>query len=290
MSHILIKAPLLIGIIMTVTSWPAIAQAPAIGALSSEQERTLKPKDVFKECKECPEMVVVPAGAFTMGSPKSEERWYNEGPQHKVVLSKPFAVGRFAVTHDEWAVCVAEGDCKDPNNDFGWGRGRRPVVNVTWNDAKAYVAWLSKKTGKPYRLLTEAEREYVTRAGTTTPFWWGSSISTVQANYNGNETYGGGQKGENRKMTMPVDSFSPNGWGLYQVHGNVSEWVEDCFHEDYAGAPADGTAWISGECRRRVIRGGSWNFQPLQLRSASRRQSDVGVNNSSTGLRVARSF
>jgi formylglycine-generating enzyme required for sulfatase activity len=276
---------------VTAASWPATAQVSAISSLSPEQERSLKPKGVFKECKECPDMVVIPVGVLAMGSPMSEtDRVYNEGPQHKVGISRPFAVGRFAVTFEEWDACAAEGGCKDKVFDFRWGRGRRPIVNVTWNDAKAYVAWLSKKTGKPYRLLTEAEREYVTRAGTTTPFWWGSSISTAQANYNGNETYGTGKKGEYRQMTMPVDSFSPNGWGLYQVHGNVSEWVEDCYHADYVGAPADGTAWIVGECQRRVVRGGSWAFEPLLLRSASRRDAHAEGNGNFIGFRVARTL
>ena len=143
--------------------------------LSGAQERGLKPKDSFRECANCPEMVVVPAGSFTMGSPENEEqRNNNEGPQHRVTIAKPFAVGRFAVTFDEWDACVAAGGCNGYiPPDQGWGRGRRPVINVSWNDAKAYVAWLSGTTEKNYRLLSEAEREYVARAGTTTPFWWG---------------------------------------------------------------------------------------------------------------------
>jgi hypothetical protein len=144
--------------------------------------------ETFKDCNECPVMVVVPAGAFIMGSPESEQdRGGNEGPQHLVTFAKLFAVGAFAVTFDEWDVCVANDGCNGYKpKDHGWGRGSHPVINVSWNQAKAYVAWLSRKTGKPYRLLSEAEREYVTRAGTTTPFWWGSSISTDQANYNSN--------------------------------------------------------------------------------------------------------
>ena len=155
------------------------------------------------------------------------------------------------MTFDEWDACVADGGCNGYQpSDEGWGRGRRPVINVSWDDAKAYVAWLSNKTGKTYRLLSEAEREYVTRAGTTTPFWWGSSISTSQANYDGTNTYGSGVKGEFRHETLPVDSFQPNPWGLYQVHGNVWEWVEDCYHESYAGAPSDGSAWTFEDCSR----------------------------------------
>ena len=168
-----------------------------------------------------------------MGSPASEtERTPREGPQHRVTFARPFAVGKFAVTFDEWDACVADGGCNGYKpKDEGWGRDKRPVINVNWDDAQAYVAWLSRKTGKTYRLLSEAEREYVTRAGTTTPFWCGPSISTSQANYDGNHTYGSGSKGEYRQKTMPVDSFQPNPWGLYQVHGNVWEWTEDCLND-----------------------------------------------------------
>ncbi len=228
----------------------------------------------FKDCPECPEMVIAPSGAFTMGSPESEpQNESNEGPQHKVTISKPFAVGKFAVTFTEWDACVAAGGCGSYRpGDEGWGRGDRPVINVNWNDAKAYVAWLSKKTGKSYRLLSEAEREYVTRAGTATPFWWGSSITPDQANYWGSTVpyRGGGRKGEFRGKTLSVKSFKPNPWGLYQVHGNVEEWVEDCWHRDYNGAPSDGSAWTSGDCTSRVLRGGSWNASPTYLRAAQR--------------------
>ena len=170
-----------------------------------------------------------------MGSPASEkERNSDEGPQHRVTFARQFAVGKFAVTFDEWDACVGDGGCNGHRpEDEGWGRGKRPVINVNWDDAKAYVAWLSRKTGKTYRLLSEAEREYVARAGTTTPFWWGSTISTSQANYDGNSTYGSGSKGEYRQKTVPVDSFQPNPWGLYQVHGNVWEWTEDCYKDSY---------------------------------------------------------
>src|SRR5262252_2968505 len=199
------------------------ADHQATAPLSAAEERVLKPKDSFKECAQCPEMVVVPAGSFTMGSPDSEEgRIEEEGPQHRVTFGKSFGVGKFAVTFEEWDSCVADGGCNGYTpSDEGWGRGRRPVINVSWDDAKAYVGWLSRKTGKTYRLLSEAEREYVTRAGTTTPFWWGSSISTSQANYNGNYIYGNGVKGEYRLRTLPVDSFEPNPWGFYQLHGNL---------------------------------------------------------------------
>jgi formylglycine-generating enzyme required for sulfatase activity len=134
---------------------------------------------------------------------------------------------------------------------------------VSWDDARAYAAWLSRKTGKTYRLLSEAEREYVARASTTTPFWWGASISSQQANYEFN------YEGEYRQPRLPVDSFQPNPWGLYQVHGNVSEWTQDYYHDNYAGAPSDGSAWTSRNCSDRVHRGGSWAEVPMYLRAAS---------------------
>jgi formylglycine-generating enzyme required for sulfatase activity len=280
--------------------------------LCAAEERSLKPKDVFKECEQCPEMVVVPAGSFAMGSPTNErERSSEEGPQHRVTLDT-FAVGRFAVTFDEWDACVADGGCGGYMPvDEGWGRGQRPVLNVSWEDAKAYVAWLSSKTKQNYRLLSEAEREYVTRAGTTTPFWWGSSISTSQANYNANYIYNGSNKGVYRQKTEPVDSFAANPWGLYQVHGNVWEWVEDCWHGSYTGAPTDGSAWnsgwapfpisaqrgpnlvpdwVSGDCPLRVLRGGSWSDGPWVLRAANRYNLGPDIRYGSFGFRVGRTL
>jgi formylglycine-generating enzyme required for sulfatase activity len=268
----------------------------------------------FKDCPECPEMVVAPAGSFVMGSPDTEperesfERG-SESPQHKVGIKEPFAVGRFAVTVDEFETFVREGGYKVPQGCNIWtGKdwkldaaksfrspgfpqtGSHPVVCVSWNDAKAYVQWLSRKTGKPYRLLSEAEREYVTRAGTATPFWWGSSITTAQANYNGDFVYAGGGKGEFRKGTVPVKSFQPNPWGLYQVHGNVWDWVEDCWNENYNGAPSDGSARTSGDCDRRALRGGSWIFFPRLLRAAFRSVGNPSIGSFGTGFRVARSL
>jgi formylglycine-generating enzyme required for sulfatase activity len=280
--------------------------------LSIAEERSLKSKDSFKECDKCPEMVVVPAGSFRMGAP-ANDKGYNEEPQHSVTISKPFAVGRFAVTFGEWDACVADGGCYSAD-DHNWGRGRRPVINVDWNGAKSYVAWLSRKTGKVYRLLSEVEREYVTRAGTTTPFWWGASISTSQANYDGNYTYSNdgkqanwgslrniGRTGERRNMTVPVDSFEPNPWGLYQVHGNVWEWVEDCWHKTYNGAPADGSAWVFekpgdgshwsfGKCDTHVKRGGSYGQEPWWARSAGRDGGTLDIAFYDTSFRVARTL
>ena len=266
----------------------------------------------FKDCPDCPEMVVIPAGSFMMGSPDATHS-PREGPQHNVTIAKPFAVARFAVTRGAFTTFVRETehdisganciglskeltsigsrDERPPELSFrnpGFVQDdRHPAVCVSWHDAKAFAGWLSKKTNKPYRLLTEAEREYATRAGTITPFWWGSSISPEQANYDNKNVYGG--SGEWRKRTVAVDSFQANPWGLYNVHGNVREWVEDCDHPRYEGAPSDGSAWITG-CGRtfgpilHVLRGGSWFEISWDLRSAARlnpyppvlRVSDVG--------------
>jgi formylglycine-generating enzyme required for sulfatase activity len=260
--------------------------------LSQDQERALKPKDRFRECDACPEMVTIPPGSFRMGSPGSErERMSDEGPQHTVTFARSFAVGRSAVTFDQWDACVADGGCggyRPP--DLGWGRRHRPVIMVSQDDAKAYVEWLSRKTGKAYRLLSESEREYVSRAGTTTAYWWGDTISTSQANYDGNYIYGDGKKGEYRRQTTPVDSFAPNPWGLYQVHGNVLEWMEDCYHSNYLGAPNDGSAWTSGHCSSGVLRGGAWHDSPKLLRSARRATNSRNGRFPSQGFRVARTL
>jgi formylglycine-generating enzyme required for sulfatase activity len=247
-------------------------------------DRRYEPGETFKDCPECPEMIVVPAGSFIMGSPESEEgRTRFEGPQHRVTFSRPFAVGKFSVTFDEWDACVADGGCDHYKpSDANWGRGSRPVINVSWNDAQAYISWLKRKTGRVYHLLSEAQREYVTRAGTSSPFWWGSTISPSHANYDA------GSHHKFNYQTAPVDSFQPNPWGLYQVHGNVWEWTEDCWNESYDGAPTDGSAWTSGDCNSRVVRGGSWEAQPRYLRSALRNIYIAVNRNPRYSFRVAR--
>jgi formylglycine-generating enzyme required for sulfatase activity len=267
-------------IVLPASSTLSRAQAP----LSDAQERALKPGDELKECRQCPSLVVVPAGTFMMGSPNGE-RWRDraEGPQHKVAFARPFAVGRFAVTFEEWDACVTDGGCNGYRpDDNGWGRGRQPAINLSWRDANAYVAWLSRRTGRAYRLLSEAGREYVTRAGTLTPYWWGSSISTRQANYQPVDAKTMGRP-------MPVDSFQPNPWALYQVHGNVWDIVEDCWNDSYDGAPADGSARVNGDCSRRVIRGGFFGSGVEQLRAAFRAWTDAEFR-LINGFRVARTL
>ena len=347
-----------------------------VGPVSAPEEQASKPRHTFRECDKCPEMVVVPAGSFIMGSPDNElNRAKYEGPQHHVTFARQLAVGKFSVTFEEWDACVEDGGCNGYSpKDEGWGRRRRPVINVSWNDANAYVAWLSVKTGKIYRLLSEAEREHVAkvdslvgpsgdcrfavfwattcgtrrsrppgwspapspnhsnllggrhgcgrfctseicchpngvgcpryrrsapakgrldrmaRAGSRTAFWWGPTISPTQANYNGIYIYDTGLTGEHRQRTVPVDSFRSNRWGIFQVHGNVWEWTQDCWHENYAGAPADGSPWESGRCDYRIVRGGSWATYPGDLGSAVRGRFAIDFRSDSLGFRVARTL
>ena len=236
----------------------------------------------LRDCPECPEMVVVPSGSFMMGSEEGDD---DEGPVHRVVFARPFAAGVYEVTFDEWDACVSGGGCGGYRpGDRGWGRGSRPVVNVSWEDAQSYVGWLSRKTGKEYRLLSESEWEYVARSGTRTRYWWGGEIGRNRANCNGC-----GSQWDDEK-TAPVGSFSANGFGLHDVHGNVWEWVEDCWNESYRGAPTDGSAWGAGNCGRRVLRGGSWGSEPRYLRSAYRSRNSSGLRFSNAGFRVARTL
>jgi formylglycine-generating enzyme required for sulfatase activity len=206
-----------------------------------------------------------------------------------VEIRAAFAVGKFAVTFAEWDACVAAGGCNryKPADDGG-RRGRHPVVNVSWEDANAYVTWLSKLTGKTYRLLTEAEREYVARAGTTSPYWFGASITSKRANYDAGYTEP--PSGEFRQKTVPVDFFDANPFGVYQVHGNVQEWVQDCWSPDHQTTPADGSAWVPGQCPGRVLRGGSWFDAEHSLRSAARIGFFQGYRGARIGFRVARSL
>ncbi len=264
----------------------------------------------FRDCPECPEMVVAPSGSFTMGSPAGEPgRETSEGPQHQVAIAEPFAVGRFTVTRGEYETFVRETNHPMDKGCFTWvgswkfDSGKdyhapgfpqsdgHPVVCVNWDDAKAYAAWLSQKTGKNYRLLTEAEFEYVARAGTRTPFWWGTSLTAERANYHATMVYaGGGKPGDYRAGTVLAKTFAPNPWGLYQVHGNALEWVEDCWNDTYNGAPADGSANETGDCGKRGVRGGCWICYPQYLRSARRGGRASGARGNNFGIRVARSI
>ena len=263
------------------------------GRQIAEEQRRLLNKRPFRDCKECPEMVVVPSGSFMMGGASEQKnRLTNEFPRHRVTIRGRFAVGRYEVTYAEWDACAAEGGCNNHRpDDAGFGRGRRPVINVSWEDAKSYVAWLSRKTGKRYRLLSEAKWEYAARAGTEGPFHFGSTISTDKANYDGDYTYGSGRTGLDRSKTVPVGSFPANAFGLHDMHGNVWEHVEDCDHDTYNGAPPDGGAWTEGgNCGRRMARGGGWHNRPDALRSASRVSLMSGTRGDFIGFRVARTL
>ncbi len=261
---------------------PLASRTP--GVLSFGEACALKPKDVFRECTDCPAMVVVPAGKFTMGSPATERgRDDDEGPQHEVTIAKPFAVAKFDGTFAEWDACVAVGGCPQAS-DGGFGRGTRPAINVDWDEARQYVAWLSKMTGEPYRLLSEAEWEYTARAGTTTAYYWGDVIGKGKANCKdcGSQW--------DAKGTSPVGSFEPNGFGLYDMAGNVWQWVEDCYHYYYNGAPSDGSAWTLGDCSGPVVRGGSWFDGPQVLRSADRDSLTADGRGYYVGFRVGRTL
>ena len=241
---------------------------------------------VFQDCSACPPMMVIPSGSFTMGSPTGEQqRDDDEGPQHSVRIAK-FAVGRFEVTFAEWDACIEDGGCGGyVPYDKGWGRGSRPVMNISWDHAQSYVSWLAKKTGTPYRLLTEAEWEYAARAGTVSPFATGKTINEKQAQL-------GGASGT-VEQTVPVGSFTPNAFGLHDMHGNVWEWVEDCWHDDYENAPEEGQAWLEandGACGYRIYRGGSWFNIRSVIRSANRTASPTHFSISNIGFRVAKTL
>lgn len=248
-----------------------------------------------RECVECPEMVVVPAGRFRMGDLYGEGD-SDEKPVHEVTIEYPFAVGRYEVTFAEWDACVAGGGCTHRPGDKGWGRENRPVIYVSWDDAQEYVAWLSRETGKPYRLLSEAEWEYMARAGTRTIYWWGGDSWLDDdphdyANYGRDKCCEGLAAGADRWVnTSPVGSFEANVFGLFDTAGNVWEWVEDCWNKSYEGATGDGSAWTRGNCDRRVLRGGSWFNTPWDIRSANRNRFDTGNRYSNVGFRVARTL
>lgn len=225
-----------------------------------------------------------------MGDPGN---WYSrrhERPQHQVTITKPFAVGRYEVTFDEWDDCVANGGCKEYTpDDAGFGRGKHPVINISWNLAQSYIKWLNTKSTHTYRLLSEAEWEYMARAGTTTDYTTGQTITPNQANYNSNPHNTQSHSSPERDSTMPVGSFAPNLFGIYDVEGNVREYTQDCWHENYDGAPDDGSAWIKyGNCEKRVARSGAWGAMQDDMRSASRGSFGIFRKSVSYGFRLAR--
>jgi formylglycine-generating enzyme required for sulfatase activity len=241
-------------------------------------------------------MAVVPAGQSSIGSPDHEiGRNANEGPQQTVAIRAPFALGRSEVSFAEWMACVAEGGCNAFRpGDYGWGYGKQPVINVSWKDARAYVEWLSRKTGATYRLPSEAEWEYAARGCTArcanAPFWFGSRIEPARANYNWNASYDASPKAQPPRRTVATDTSEPNPFGLLHVHGNVREWMEDCWNQSLAGLPKDGSARTTGDCNSHVVRGGSWSDEPKDLRLASRSWEVAGERQAQIGFRVARAL
>lgn len=265
----------------------AFAAAPSLAAVP------------FRDCAECPEMVVIPPGTFMMGSPAVQGRLYaNESPQHQVTIKKAFAVAVTPVTFDQWDACVNAGGCNGYwASDQEWGRGKRPAINVSWDDAQRYLRWLNARAkglktppgdvareeeAGPYRLLTEAEWEYAARGGTAASYYWGETHGVGNANCDGC-----GSQWDN-KETAPVGSFPPNQFGLYDMAGNSLQWVQDCYHDTYARAPADGSAWVGGECRARVMRGGSWYNSPYYLRAANRFSNAPYFRGMNVGFRIGR--
>ena len=253
--------------------------------------QTWNPGDTFQDCPECPKMVVVPPGTFMMGSPEVINTIYGisklEHPVHEVTIGYQFAVGVYPVTFDEWDACLSDGGARGHKpGDEGWGRGRRPVINVSWKDARTYTEWLSWKTGNGYRLLSESEWEYVARAGTATCYWCGDEIDPRIANCN--SAFG---------KTTPVGDYTANAFGLYDVHGNVCEWVKDyepnLYGRDegaYSNAPSNGSAVDAERPGRRMVRGGSWSDNTMALRSAWRGIRSAGKQYNDIGFRVARTL
>ena len=259
----------------------AAAQAEAAAARKDEMARVAAELAALAPGME---MVVIPAGSFRMGCLSHFGCDSSERPRHRVKISRAFTVSKDEVTFAQWDACVSSGGCSHEPDDEGWGRSRRPVVNVSWVDAQRYVAWLSGETGAEYRLLTEAEWEYAVRAGSTSSYSWGEGEASGLANCADCGTEWGGSR------TAPVGSFAANNWGLHDIHGNVWEWVQDCWNDNYVGAPSDGGAWEQEECSRRVLRGGAWNSHSSWLGSASRGGEASDLRGFNGGFRVARTL
>jgi formylglycine-generating enzyme required for sulfatase activity len=251
--------------------------SPPANLVVAQKETSFEPGEIFRDCGDCPELVVVPPGDFVMGSSDTPY----EKPEHMIAIKRPFAIGRREVTFAEWDQCADAGACKHRPDDHNWGRGDRPVINVSWDDAKLFVGWLSQKTGQKYRLPSEAEWEYAARAGTKTPFWWGRDAGSGHAQC---DTCGS----PTRQQAVAVGSFRPNGFGLYDTAGNAAEWVEDCWNDSYRNAPKDAVAWTSGDCRLRVLRGGNFTSKASEVRSAARFRYDADVRYYANGFRVVR--
>ncbi|WP_455221355.1 formylglycine-generating enzyme family protein [Kaarinaea lacus] len=282
---------------ITLILLPCLLQSCAL-----QPEEHFQPLQTFQDSLSTgssgPKMVAIPAGNFMMGpSPDGPVHIDSEKPRHKVIIVKPFAISQNEITFAEYDQFVKDTGYRRPS-DKGWGtaywgRGNMPVFDVTWHDAQRYAEWLSDQTGRTYRLPSEAEWEYAARAGTTTAFSTGNCINTDQANFHGRYEFGDCPLSPTyRGKTTPVGSFKPNAWGLYDVHGNMFEWTRDCWHTSYKGAPDDGSPWLNEgdnvNCKRRVLRGGSWSGRPVDIRSANRSHNDANFKSIFIGFRVVR--
>jgi formylglycine-generating enzyme required for sulfatase activity/lipoprotein NlpI len=278
----------------------AADKAPAEEAPQPEQPPVVvdeyQPGESFTDCDDCPEMVVAPPGTFhmgdTMGSGSAVER-----PSHRVTIGSPLAVGKFEITYAQWDACVADGGCSFKPADDGLGRGARPVTGISWNDTREFLAWLSEKSGRRYRLPTEAEWEYVARSESITDDYWGDPEQSCrhangadQALRQKDPRVSAAVCNDGFVKTAPVGSFQPNRFGIHDIYGNVAEWVEDCWNPDYRGAPTDGQAWTSGQCGRRILRGGSWKSGPVEIRASSRVSLWKELRMNTSGLRVVRTL
>ena len=273
-------------------------------SLAADERR---PSESFRDCPQCPELLVVPAGTYLMGKDGGAKR---EGPAHRVTIGSAFAIGKYEATFDEWEVCIEEGGCKvmimgpaplgkrevsfaewkacltDDQcqalpDDHKWGRGRHPVMNINFSEAEDFVRWLSRKTGHVYRLPTEAEWEYAARGGTSTAYSWGDEVGSDNANCRTCAP-------TKSHKTFPVGSYKPNPFGLYDVHGNVWEWVQDCWYPSHEGAPADGSARLADTCKYRTTRSGSWYYVSTNVRSTYRARFNPRAFSYGIGLRVLR--
>jgi formylglycine-generating enzyme required for sulfatase activity len=253
------------------------AAAIVAAALVARGEESRLPGDTFRDCVDCTELVIVPNGDFTMGSNDKPA----EAPARHIVIRKAFAIGRREISFAEWGRCVEAGVCKYVARDQGQSRDDLPVTNVSWNDAQDFASWISKVTGKTYRLPSEAEWEYAARAGSTTSYWWGNDVGKGHARC---ADCGGAIS----QGAAPVGFFRPNAFGLYDTSGNAAEWVLDCWNANFKGAPADGSAWTSGDCSLRVLRGGSFADKSAAVRSSSRFRYDIDVRYYANGFRLVR--
>lgn len=259
---------------------PDTATPPPKAAEAPPKDKPMPPvaSGEIRDCPQCPVLVPVKSGAFTMGSASDDP---SERPPHRVAINEPFAIGKYEITVEQWDACAQAGACPRISADASRSR-TSPVRDVSWDDAQLFVQWLSKTSGKNYRLPTEAEWEYAMRGGTSSRYWWGDQMQTGKANCK--------ECGEpwQRDAPVSVGSFAPNPYGLHDMNGSVWEWVSDCWHNSYKGAPADARSWDESNCRVRVIRGGSWREGASYMPSSTRFKYDASVRHSQNGFRVVR--